>query len=243
MRHLRKLYLSICEFFSTHATDLTASLTISTMLGTIPVCLLSLYCVYHTPILNNYQTQVEQLIYQPMKNAQTEQALATIEQAVPSALDFSYSTLFSLLFFSLFFIFSISHTLAKINQQETTNRLAGKILVILISSLITVVAISELFPNWSASIIGPSIFKSLILAALLTAILPKHPPALILRTVCLIMVMQFFIGYGFVTYYHYVNTYHLIYGQATGFIMLISWIYISWAIIVFALIHNNEQAR
>ena len=242
MKQLRKLYVSICEFFSTHATDWTASLTISTMLGTIPTCLLCLYCIYHTPVLNNYQPQVEQLIYQPMKNAQTEQALATIEQAMPSALDFSYSTLASLLFFSMFFVFSISHTLAKINQQETANRLAGKILIILVSSLVAAVAIAELYPNWGQSAFGTSIFKSLMLAALLAAILPKHPPPLILKTVCLIMVMQFLIGYGFVTYYHYVNTYHLIYGQATGFIMLISWIYLSWAIIVFALIHNNEQA-
>ena len=57
------------------------------------------------------------------------------------------------------------------------------------------------------------------------------------------MAMQFGIGYAFVEYYYYINTYHLIYGQAAGFIMVISWIYISWAIIVFALIHNNEQAK
>lgn len=243
MNHLRHLYESVCEFFSTHATDWTASLTISTMLGAIPTCLLSLYCIYHTPLLNGYQSQIEELIYQPMKNAQTEQALATIEQVIPSALDFSLTTLFSLLFFSVFFVLSISHTLCKINRQEIASRLSFKILIILIASLIAAVGMTELYPQWGKLALISSLFKFTILSALLTAILPKHPPLLILKTVCLIMAMQFGIGYAFVEYYYYINTYHLIYGQAAGFIMLISWIYISWAIIVFALIHNNEQAK
>ena len=233
----KNCFLTIQQTFKSPLFDYVSSLTLSTLLGTIPLLLLLLFCIYHTPYLNTHQADFEQFFFHPLKISETKEALATIKSNLPIATQFTSSTLVYLCILCAFFAFFIANTLCKITHQNQPIRLGIKMIALILCTMI----FATIIPQWGASTLNLLIYKAIFFALLLLTILPDHPTLLILKTVCFTLVAQSILSQLLINFYSTSTAYHLIYGQLAGFIILISWIYFSWAIIAFFLYIHTKR--
>jgi len=98
-------------------------------------------------------------------------------------------------------------------------------------------------PSWTDSAFALLLIKALFFTFLMLAILKDHPTSLILKTVTLTLLSQSILSHLFISFYSASAVYHIIYGQIAGFIILISWIYFSWAIIAFFLYIHTKNTQ
>lgn len=233
-KHFRSLFI---QALNGPLFDYVASLTLSTLLGTIPLFLLLIFCIYHTPYLNMHQTNFEQFFFQSIHIAQTQEALSTIQNNLPQTINFSVSTLLYLSMLCLCFIFFIATTLCKITHQTKPMRLTLKLILLILCTVL----LTTLTSDWIENAWLLLLYKALFFSLLLLAILKNHPFILIIKTVFLTLIIQSILNQLFINFYSGSAIYHIIYGQIAGFVILISWVYFSWAIIALVL-HLHTRA-
>lgn len=237
LNQLKYFFSLLQQTFRSPLFDYVASLTLSTLLGTIPLLLLLLFCIYHTPYLNIQQSNFEQFFFHPLHISETADALNIIKKNLPVAIQFPPSTLLYLTALCAFFTFFIANTLCKITNQTHPLKLGIKILFLILCTMIVTTTI----PAWANSALTLLLIKAIFFTLLMLAILKDHPISLIIKTVILTLLSQFILSQLFIFFYSASAVYHIIYGQVAGFIILISWIYFSWAIIAFFLyIHTKN---
>tara|TARA_Y200000002_G_scaffold379206_1_gene388030 strand:+ start:10 stop:747 length:738 start_codon:yes stop_codon:yes gene_type:complete len=236
-----KLVMQCKKAAKTDIFDHVATLTLSTLIGFIPSFLLILFVIYHTPLLNNYQTAFEEFFFVPFSISLTEGVMHEVGKLLPSIFDFQYSTLISLLIFSYLFVFYIATTLTKITRCQYFIPLHIQIFIYILGIFAIVAALSEIFPNWLSFWWAWLLFKSISLFLLFMLLLPHKKMLGLLGIIFTAIIAQTLVGIMFIEYYTYYNNYHIIYGQFAGYIILISWIYVSWSIIALVLFFSSNK--
>lgn len=222
--------------------DQVASITITSILGFIPLILMTLFLIYHSPLLNQYQHLIENFIFHALSTEQTANTLHHIQTQIPTIVNFQTSTLISLFCMAYFFLFTLAHTISKITKQNHRVPLHLKlfsfIFLIIFIVILTDMMWGNLLHAWWYSIL----LRTLFLHILFNIILPDHKHLSILSAVVTTLIAQLTFNALMVYYYSVFSDYHIIYGQLAGIAILLTWIYLSWFIIFFIIkLHKQDK--